>query len=85
MSRLLLFVPLLGACPGAPSQTACGRLCQELVVNCDYAAYPTTESCLQGCGYNESQGADVDGQEACVAEAACDTFAIVECEHTYGP
>jgi hypothetical protein len=79
-----LVAPLLAAaCTPATPASPCGRMCRELVQNCGYAAYPTFDSCLQGCGYNESEGADIDGQEACVAAAECDTFAIVECEHAY--
>ncbi|MEZ4240904.1 MAG: hypothetical protein R3F59_33050 [Myxococcota bacterium] len=83
MPRSLLFV-VLAACGRDPAEGTCDDLCHELVVSCDYAAFPSLESCLQGCLYDASQGADLEGQLACTVEAACDTFAIVECEHTYG-
>lgn len=72
------------ACTGSSVGQTCDSLCRELVQTCDYQAYPTLESCMEGCGYYESEGADVEGQLACVQAAACDTFAIVECEHAYG-
>lgn len=81
-----MFLPLLSAlfgCP-APQSSICQDLCVELVTNCEYAAFPSLESCLQGCEYNASQGVDVEAESACITDAACDTFAIIECEHTYG-
>ena len=39
---------------------------------------------MQGCLYNADEGSDIEGQFDCVVEAACDTFAIVECEHQFG-
>ena len=75
------------ACVAGCEQTeesVCDSLCRELVQSCDYAAYPDLASCRQGCEYASEQGADIVGQEQCIAEAACDTFAIVECEHVYG-
>lgn len=62
----------------------CQDLCTELAIECGYAAYPSYDSCTQGCVYNRSEGADVDGELACVTAAACNTFAIVECEHAHG-
>jgi len=84
MSRVTLaaLFAFTAGCPATPS-TPCGQLCKELVQSCSYEAYPTYDSCLQGCEYNSEQGADVRGEEACVSEAACDTFAILECEHAY--
>ena len=65
-------------------ETVCDTLCRELVQSCGYAAYPDLESCRQGCEYASEQGADIVGQQQCIVDAACDTFAIVECEHVYG-
>ena len=62
----------------------CQDLCIELVTTCQYAAFPSLESCVQGCSYNAAEGADIAGEEACVSAAECDTFAIIECEHEYG-
>jgi hypothetical protein len=59
----------------------CVSLCEELVGNCGFDAYPSVDSCLQGCAWNLDQGVDVDAQDQCVSDAECDTFAIIECEH----
>lgn len=66
------------------SSQECQDLCTALVTDCGYGAFPDFESCLQGCAWDESEGADIAGELQCVEQAACDTFAIVECEHTYG-
>lgn len=85
MTRWTLALLLLTACGGgSATATTCEDLCKELAIECGYAAYPTFESCEQGCAYNDAEGADLDGQLDCVLDAACDTFAIVECEHAYG-
>lgn len=75
---------LLLACGAAVEKEPCELLCDELYQTCEYDAFPTYESCLQGCAYQQSEGADMKGQQACVDQAECDTFAILECEHTYG-
>lgn len=82
----LLSVALILLCANpTPDEVAtCNAICSELFVECAYEAYPTMDSCLEGCGYNEAQGADLDQQLACIEQAACDTFAIVECEHEHG-
>ena len=84
---LLLLLPL-AACEGeqsaAEASQNCEDLCDELVTNCGYGAFPRFDSCLDGCAWYEDQGADVPGELACVQDAACDTFLIVECEHEYG-
>ena len=91
MYRGILFGSLalfLGACvPEAATDGAtavCESMCDELYKTCSYAAFPDWNSCLEGCAYNLEEGADVEGQLACVQEASCDTFKIVECENTYG-
>ena len=80
-----LFAPLaLAACPSnTVPPTPCGEMCSELVSTCSYAAFPSLDSCLQGCEFDATNGRDVVGQQECVAEAECNTFAIVECEHAY--
>jgi hypothetical protein len=83
MHRLPLLVLLFG-CGNAAEDSTCRDLCIELVTNCEYAAFPSVESCQQGCEYNAVQGADIEGQSECVIAAECDTFAIVECEHVFG-
>ena len=86
------FLALIVACGGSDSSAVssdCQDLCHELVVSCAYDAYPDDEACLQGCAWNESKGEDVKAMYACVQSAddqgACDTFAVLECEHQYGP
>jgi hypothetical protein len=81
-------LPILGltltfAC-GKSASSACDELCADLVTTCQIPAYPTIESCLAGCAYNAEQGADIEGELACIDAAACNEFAIVECEHKYG-
>ena len=65
-------------------ESVCDGLCRELVSSCGYAAYPSIESCRQGCEYSSELGADITAEKECIIEAECDTFAIVECEHAYG-
>lgn len=83
---LLVLVPVLGlGCnKKLPQTSTCEDMCDELVFTCEYAAFPSYDSCVQGCTYNADKGADVAGQYTCIQSAACDTFAIVECEHQYG-
>jgi hypothetical protein len=80
---LPLLALVLAGCTSA-EESVCQELCIELVTNCEYAAYPSLESCQQGCAYSASEGVDVDAEAACILDAACDTFAIIECEHEYG-
>jgi len=80
----LLVLLLTGCAGGSAPLTACDHLCDELMGECSYPAFPSQESCLQGCAYNETEGADTDAHLSCVEEAACDTFAIVECENQHG-
>ena len=83
MRLLPLLLLVIAACKPSES-SVCQDLCIELVTNCQYAAYPSLDSCIQGCTYNASEGADVDGEAQCITDAQCDTFAIVECEHQFG-
>ena len=75
---------LLIACGGS-DKNLCGDLCDELVLQCGYEAFPTYDSCIQGCTYDAQQGVDIDAELACVDAAngpdGCDTFAILECQH----
>lgn len=75
---------LLMACGGDTEESVCHDLCTELVGVCNYEAFPDINSCMQGCEYNAGQGADILSQTTCVQSAACDTFAIMECEHAFG-
>ena len=83
MTRTILLALLLSACGGgeAEREHACDALCDELVMSCGYTAYPTLESCSQGCLWEAESGKDIGAQFQCVSEAECDTFAILECEH----
>lgn len=77
---------LLAACgsDGVQPGTPCHDLCTELVEECAYEAFPTFGSCLDGCAYGRDQGLDVRAELACVQDAACDPFAVVECDHAHG-
>ena len=76
----------LAACStsGTGEKSPCDDMCNELLGTCDYAAFPDKMSCMEGCLYAEENNADIESQKECVLDAACDTFAIIECEHTYG-
>ncbi len=76
--------PLLGCTSAEDGGGVCHDLCTELVGICGYAAFPDMTSCLDGCAYEASEGQDVRAQAICVQNAACDTFAILECENTHG-
>jgi hypothetical protein len=78
----LLSGALLSACA---AETPCETLCKELVYNCDYAAYPSAESCLQGCEFDESKGADIDGELECIEAATCDPIETVSCARQFNP
>ena len=84
MRTALLAFTLLTACKD-PADGVCDTMCKELVQTCAYAAYPSFDSCMQGCLYADDQGSDIKAEQKCVRRADCDTFTIVECEHTYGP
>ena len=79
----LLFL-LFGCVAPAEPPSLCEDLCEELMNECNYPAFPDRDSCQQGCLYNETEGADTAAHLTCVEEAACDTFAIVECENHHG-
>ena len=89
MNRILFAASLaLAGCSGGGSSAAldgpCGDMCRELVQDCSYAAFPTVESCYEGCLWADENGGQITEQQACVEQAECNTFAIVECEHAYG-
>lgn len=87
MSLLPLLLSFLVACDeGNASQEnpECDNLCEVLFTECGYGAFPSFDSCLQGCIWDQSNGADIPGELRCINQAACDTFVIVECQHTYG-
>ena len=77
-----LAASMLGACT---TETSCEALCSELVYSCDYAAYPSVDSCLQGCEYDASKGADVEAELECIQDAKCDPIETVSCARTFNP
>lgn len=83
MSLLLL---LLAACVGGPEplDPACVDTCEVLVGTCGIEAFPDLGSCQEGCRYAAQEGADVTSYAQCVDLAACDTFALISCEHDFG-
>ena len=83
--RFLLILSMTVGCgEEAPKEDTCTTLCKELTEECNFAAYPDLESCQEGCLYYEEEGVNVEDHLACVSEASCDTFRIVECEHSHG-
>jgi len=86
-SAALVSLLVLAATACGDTQTApewpedCEVICDSLVTDCAYEAYPTMDSCLQGCSYDIELGKDVASQRSCVETANCDLFAIVECQH----
>jgi hypothetical protein len=85
-NRVLIVLSfLLAACGGdGAADGPCADLCSELVGICAYSAFPGMDSCLEGCAFDASEGQDVVGQAICVQNAECDTFAILECENSFG-
>ena len=84
--RALCLAPLalLLGCEQKVENQTCENICDELVNSCMYDAYPTHDSCMQGCLYNTQQGARMERAETCILDADCDTFKIIECEHAEG-
>jgi hypothetical protein len=80
---MIVWLLVLWGCGNEAS--TCQSICDELVTTCSYEAYPSYDSCLQGCEYDAEQGADVEAKQECVAGAECNTFVIVECEHQSAP
>jgi hypothetical protein len=74
---------LLLACR-TPVQAACDDICEELYVSCRYDAFPSLDSCLQGCLYDAENGLDVEPALACFEDARCDTFEILNCQNRFG-
>jgi len=81
-----VLIPFLFACsPESEIEDGtCSSMCDELQGACAYDAFPDVESCLEGCLYSESEGADIEAQLACILQAECDTFEILECENQHG-
>lgn len=68
----------------SPVETACTAICEQVVGTCDLASWPSYDSCFEGCVASDEAGADLASQQRCVELAACDLFAIVECERDFG-
>jgi len=84
MFRAVLALLFVAGCESAATPaTPCGEMCDTLVRDCSYEAFPSFESCLQGCEFDQTNGRDTEGQKDCVQQAECDTFEIVECENAY--
>ncbi len=79
------FILLFAACADEVDvDEVCQTMCQELVQTCEYDAYPSYESCMQGCAYEREQGGKIEPQSQCIVKAKCDAFEIVDCQHKYG-
>ncbi len=81
--RVTLAFLFLPACTPEAEQSTCDQVCEELVMTCEYAAFPDYASCQEGCLYNEERGVNTRGQLKCFTDAQCNTFAVLECEHQY--
>lgn len=84
MTGILLLLTLLVGCESSQENQTCASICDELVMACEYEAYPTRDSCMQGCLYKFELGAKMERAESCILAAECDTFEIIECEHAEG-
>ena len=84
MRYLFFLIPFVACNTKTSTSSPCFSLCQELGQTCSYDAFPSFSSCEEGCVYYQEEGADIESQLECVQEAACDEFAVIECEHTYG-
>lgn len=79
----MMLLLLLG-CEEQAVETTCDTLCAHLVTECSFDAYPSMDSCVQGCAWQAEQGGDVEGEWACIEKAGCDAFGVLECEHKFG-
>lgn len=80
---ILMFVMM--GCVTEVVDTPCENLCDELYRQCAFTAFPSYESCLEGCVYNEEElGSDTKAFLECVEGAECDEFTVMECEHQHG-
>ncbi len=84
MLSSLLILALHGCEAESEWPEECESLCDTLVFQCEYEAYPSEESCLEGCVYDIELGRDVAGEAACVGAAECDLFEIIECQNAAG-
>ena len=56
------------ACQSEPENQTCEPLSDSLVKDRQFEAFPSYGSCMEGCAYNEAEGADVDAQIKCVED-----------------
>ncbi len=73
---------------GEPESEAlgdCSAICTTVVDTCALPSWPSRQSCLDACTANAELGADIPSQRQCVELSECDLFALVECEHAFGP
>jgi len=77
----------LAGCVEPPPEALddCRAMCDVTVVDCALPTWPSRDSCVDGCLGNAEAGADIESQKLCVELSECDLFALVECEHAYGP
>lgn len=81
---MLLLLSLLGCTNQSELDQTCDEMCKELVETCAFSAFPSYDSCMQGCAYQDDQGGNIDGEDKCVLHASCDEAAIIDCEHQFG-
>ncbi len=77
---MIVWITALLACAGAVESSTCDAVCDELYTACAYAAFPSRESCMQGCLYDqEERSVPMGNRLKCYEAAECDTFRIIEC------
>lgn len=82
-STLLLLA--LASLAGCAQETPCESLCKTLVMDCEFAAYPSLDSCIEGCLYDEELGADIEGENECIVAQQCDLIGTVDCAREFNP
>lgn len=70
---------------GCSTETPCESLCKTLVMDCEFAAYPSLDSCIEGCLYDEELGADIEGEAECIVAEQCDLIGTVDCAREFNP
>lgn len=84
-AALLVLLAGLSACAKTDDDVAtCETLCTELVTTCAFDAYPSFDSCLQGCAYDGTLGADLEQEASCIQASECDVFRVLGCQHRFG-
>jgi len=81
----LMFLGLVSCIPQSAADTSCDKICDILVQDCAYDAFPSLDSCWEGCAYQEEENEtyDADAHLECLETSNCDTFAILECSHEF--